>query len=159
MAVRPGLYPKKSSKSKVYYVKKLRYAFSMTKIGADGKPIFATNQTTGLPLTSPTGEPIPVTELVEFKEWRNRWCEDGYVCVYEVTPDTDPRIAKELENDAANRLCEIMSEADYIKTTNPDLYEQLNREEETKKTIASKDSKITSLEEEIAKLRAKTQGR
>lgn len=131
----------------------------MARVDENGKPVFATNQTTGLPLTNPTGEPIAVSELVEFKEWRNKFCDDGYTCVYEVTADTDKRIAEELKKDAADRTSEVMTEEAYIKATNPDLYAQLAREEETQKAIATKDTKISALEEEIARLKAKSQGR
>lgn len=153
-----GLYPKKSKKNKVYYVRAMHYAFSMFKLDTEGKKIPLTNQVTGQPLTLPTGEAQFVTETIEFKPWKTRFSNDGYVCIYEVTSETPKIIADELARDAADRKSpHIMDEETFIKTTNPDLYDQMKADAEAQKTIEEKDAKITAQQAEIDRLKERLQ--
>jgi hypothetical protein len=152
-----GLYPKKSKKNKTYYVRMLNYSFSMFKLDEKGNKIPLTNQVTGAPLTLPTGEPQFVTETVNFKPWKSKFSNEGYVCTYEVTPETPKLIADELEKDAKDRKSSVMDEETFIKTTNPDLYEQMKADAETQKVIDEKDAKINTQQAEIDRLKERLQ--
>jgi hypothetical protein len=152
-----GLYPKKSKKNKVYYVRMLNYAFSMFKLDADGKKIPLTNQVTGQPLTLPTGEPQFVTETVNFKSWKSKFSNDGYVCIYEVTPETPKLISDELAKDSSDRRCAVMDEETFIKTTNPDLYEQMKAEAEARLAVDALNSQVSEQQKEIDRLKERLQ--
>jgi hypothetical protein len=153
-----GVYQKKNKGDIVYYAKRLNYSFSLPKLGADGKPVQKTNPNTGLPIFDLRGNPEFIEEPVSFIQWKTRFSEEGYCCVFIVTKDTPQRIKDELKKDAADRTCAIMDEKAYIKSTNPDLAEKISFDEANEAAIAEKDSKLAEKDKEIADLRAKLSG-
>lgn len=143
---------------KVYYVRLYGYAFMVKKLDANGKPIQRSNPATGLPIFTQSGEPEFIEYSAEFTKWKSRFTQDGYVSVYLVKKDTDPQIAAFLEAAAKDRKSEIMDEDTFIKTVNPELWEKMESDKKLDALIGEKDSKITSLTDEISRLKAKLGG-
>jgi hypothetical protein len=152
-----GAYPH-AKNEKVYYVRLYGYSFVIKKLDANGKPIQRTNQATGLPIYGQNGEPEFIEQTIDFDKWKTRFTQDGYVSVYVVKPTTSKLISDELEKAANDRGNEIMSESEFIKSVNPELYEQMEKDRQIETTLGEKDQKINSLLDEVAKLRSKLGG-
>lgn len=145
-----GIYQKKSGET-VYYVNAVNYRFSLPKLDANGKVIQATNPATGNPIYRTDGNPEIIEYPVEFTPWKSRFSEEGYWSVFVVDKNTPKQIADELKKDAADPKTRILTEAEFIAQTNPDLATFQKQESE-------KDVRISQQEAEIAELRAKLAG-
>jgi hypothetical protein len=151
-----GKYPS-SKGEKVYYVNRLRYGFSIPKIGPDGKRIPRVNMATGLPLSNGRGEPEFIEETLEFKSWRSKFTDLGYWSVYVVKPDTPKLIAEELAAMAKAPNSEIMDEKTFIKHTNPLMLEAMEERdtelEALRKQVESEKQARTKADEELARIK------
>lgn len=161
-----GIYKKHGTKNKVYYVNRMKFSFSFRKIDESGKPIPRVNPNTGMPITNSRGVPEFVEESIDFKPWRTRFTDLGYWCTYEVTPDTDPLLAKELEDMAKSRKSEVMSEKAFVEYTNPYLGEQWGELEKTKEELETLKKERDDLkraksvaDEELAKIKQRSMNR
>jgi len=136
----------------VYYCPRSSHTFSLPKVGSDGKPVQLCNTATGIPLTDARGNPVFAEDTYKFEGHQSRLIEDGYWCKFIVKKDTPKQVAEYLEKCAKERGSEIITEADFIKATNPDLAVRLEQDSE-------KDSTIEKQNAEIEELRAKLAGK
>jgi hypothetical protein len=158
-------FPKSHPDNIVYYVPFLSYVFTMRKTDANGKPLIRKHPVNGTDMYTPEGNPEYIDEVLHFVPWLTRFTEDGYWSVYEVTAQTDPRIAAELAADAASPKSLIMSEEAFIKRINPDLFANMKAEEQRKKEVGALRDALKQAQDreqqqdsEISKLRAKLKG-
>jgi hypothetical protein len=154
-----GAFPHKADET-VYYVRQYGFTFPVKKIDKEtGRAVQKTNPATGQPLFLPNGDPDVIEKFYDFKRWKNKFCADGYVSVYVVNKDTDPLVKAEIERMAADRGSQVTTEKEFIKSVNPELYEQMEANEKNEASHKEKDSKINSLTAEVEALRKKLQGR
>jgi hypothetical protein len=154
-----GAFPHKADET-VYYVRQYGFTFPVKKIDpVTGRAIQKTNPATGQPLFLPNGNPDIVEIFYDFKQWKNKFCADGYVSVYVVDKNTDPLVKEEIEKMAADRGSQVMTEKQFIKTVNPELYDQMKANEKNEALHKEKDAKLATLTAEVDALRKKLQGR
>lgn len=153
-----GMMKKKSIKNKMYYVNRKSFAFSFPKM-VNGERVKKVNPHTGLAQVNGRGEPEYVEETVMFKPWRTRFTDLGYWSVYEVTPETDSFLAKELEEMAKANNSEVMSEKKFLEHTNPMLGENFDELETLRKENEEIKSAKSKADEEIARLKQKAMQR
>jgi len=145
------LYPKSKPENIVYYVRgAVNYRFSLPKLDENGKKIPVLNPL-GTPIIDRQGNAEFIEEPVRFTPWHQRFTEQGYTCVYEVTKETPKRIADELAKDAADRKCDIITEEEYIRQVNPDLYAQIKKDASVKGELDEKDKALNAAKSELAK--------
>ena len=143
-----GIYPKKPGET-VFYSPYRKHKFSLPKLDPKTKqPIQCTNPVTGVGLFDPYGAPVYQEESFDFTPWKQRFTEDGYYCVFVCDANTPKRIREALEKDAADPKSQILTEAMFLKFTNPDLANHLAAD-------AAKDATISVLTGEISDLRKK----
>jgi hypothetical protein len=147
-----GVFKKKDKKNKMYYAPMHQYHFSVPKLDDKGNKIPAMGPG-GQPRQLPDGSTEYVHETFQFKPWKQQFSDNGYWCVFEVTPETPKHVAEELEKDAKARNCTIMDEAAFIKATNPDLAEHMKTEAEHEAMVAGLQDKMSAQAEEIARLK------
>jgi hypothetical protein len=153
-----GAFPHKDGET-VYYVRQYGYTFPVKKLDpATNRPIQKTNPATGQPLFLPNGDPDIVEIFYDFKRWRTKFCADGYVCVYIIDAKTDPRVKAEIERMAADRTEQVMTEKVFIRSVNPELADQIEKDEKQVQDVANLTDKNKALAAEVEALKKKLGG-
>jgi hypothetical protein len=154
-----GLYPKSDKKNKVYYVNRNIFRFPVPKLDEKGNKIPKTNPSNGNPIFNSRGEQEFHEDSLQFTHWHTRFTDLGYWSVFEVKKETPKIVAKLLEEFAASKKSEVMDEEAFIKLTNPQMLEEVKRNNELEKEIetlkAEKEAEKSKADAEIARLKEK----
>jgi hypothetical protein len=153
-----GAFPHKEGET-VYYVRQYGFTFPVKKIDpATKRAIQKTNPATGQPLFLPNGDPDVVEKFYDFTRWRTKFCADGYVSVFVVNDKTDPLVKAEVEAMAADRGSQVMTEKVFIRSVNPELADQIERDEKQVQEVANLTDKNKALAAEVEALKRKLGG-
>jgi hypothetical protein len=157
-----GRYAKTNPKSKVYYVNRLNYPFTVVVKDDKGKPQAEMNPLTNQQKIDKKGMPVFQEHTVMFTQWITRFTDLGYWSIFEVLPSTPKFIAEALKESAKSRTSEIMDEKKFIEHTNPALAEYISENDKLKEEnelisidVEDKKKELSSLEEQIEKLKKK----
>jgi hypothetical protein len=153
-----GAFPHKDGET-VYYVKQIGHTFPTKKLDPVTKrPIQKTNPATGQPLFLPNGNPDIVEDFHEFKPWRTKFCAEGYVCVFIVDDKTDPQVKAEIERMAADRGEPVKTEKEFIRMVNPELADQIEKDEKQVQEVTNLTDKNKALAAEVEALKKRLGG-
>lgn len=149
-------YPKNNGE-KVFYCPRRSHSFSIPRVGTDGKRTQLTNVVTGALLYDTNGDPLYKEDTFSFKEYQARLSEDGYWCVFVASKNTPKTVVDFLEKCVADRSSEIVDEKEFLKITNPDLYQRVKEDKEKDDQLAAKDLEIEELRSKLSSVQGKRQ--